>query len=122
MESPENRIIHIGENILFIPDEEEIRVHGKKAHIECGWAETEYPSWVRPYLINLGDLEKVPEFKLKTAIINQIFGGYTELNDYTKARRTIGGGLEISHRNPYKEIISTAEVSKEEYHRIKQYF
>lgn len=102
MESPENRIIHIGENILFIPDEEEIRVHGKKPHIGYGWDETEDHSGVRPYFINLEDLEKVPEFKLKTAIINQLLGEYTELNYYTKARRTIGGGLEISYRNPYK--------------------
>ncbi len=120
--SEKERINPLGNSILFIPDKEEREAHGKKPFIQYGWAETEDYSWVRPYIVNLEDLEKVPEFKLRNVIINKLLGEYTDLNHYTKARRTISGGLEIKNRTPYERSIFTAEFSRNEYNLIKEYF
>jgi hypothetical protein len=66
-----------------------------------------------PYLVFLEDLKKLQQYTFPWR--------FKEINDYTVARRTITGGLQVMRTKRTQKMFSdTATFSREEYQTIKQ--
>lgn len=116
----ENVSFTFKEGLLHIV-EQEASMHGERSRILYGRLE-DYTSSdgesIRlqqfAYILPLEDLKKIKKFGF--------LKGYVTLNDYTKARRTITGGLEIKRvRNYIERLISQAHFSRGEWKTIEKY-
>ena len=104
------------EGIMYVYGTKEEETHCQKSRLEFGrlrggFRHRGYPH--HPYLVSLEDLKKLQQYTFPWS--------FKQINDYTTARRTITGGLQVMRTKSTQKMFSdTATFSREEYKTIKQ--
>ncbi len=107
-------VILFKEGLLRILSKEEEKVQNLKSRLEYGVPKEKIKVDSHPYIVFLEDLK---------ILNNYLFPWrFKRVNEFTMARRTLGGGLQVMRTSHTQKIFSdTATFSREEYKIIKQY-